>query len=264
MSTHGPENGNGQRLDTRLEEIGRAYEGLEREQPPELLDQAILNKARREVEARPRWTQFGWLHGLTTTAVFVLAFTVVLNQRETAPVEDNIEFDSSPVRLQPERATRSVEMDSAPAEIMEYRASQKAAAPLHIDSLEAAPVEEQEPIAGTLQRQAQKSASAPAKDTPVAELSVDEEMARDDPTREDADFMAVSTSATAGVAEPLAAPPEHAEKKEMRDRPASNDAEARLAEIIRLKQAGDDSWQAALEAFVEAYPDYPLPPELTD
>ena len=54
MSTHGPDNGSGQSLDKGLEDIGRAYSRLERELPPELLDQAILNKARREVETRPR------------------------------------------------------------------------------------------------------------------------------------------------------------------------------------------------------------------
>ena len=264
MSMHGPDNGNGQSLDKGLEDIGRAYGKLEREQPPELLDQAILNKARREVEARPRWTQFGWLHGLTTAAVFVLAFSVVLNQRATAPVEDNIEFDSGPAVPRAEPASRSIEKEAAPIEAMEFRASQESAATLEADSLEAAPVEEQEPIGGMSQRQAQKSAGAPAKAVPATEVAADEEMVLEDAIQEDADFMAVSTSATAGVAEPLAAPPDDAEKKETRDRPVSGEAEDQLAEIIRLKQDGDDSWRAALEAFVEAYPDHPLPPELTD
>ena len=265
MSTHGPDNGNGQPLDKGLEDIGRAYGRLEREQPPELLDQAILNKARRAVEARPRWTQFGWLHGLTTAAVFVLALSVVLNQRETVPVEENIEFDTSPMLLQDEPSTvGSVEMEPVSAERAEYHTLQKSAAAPDVDMLEAAPVEEQEPIGGMLQRQAQKSARAPIQDAPVAEAAADEEIALEDAIREEADFMAVSTSATAGATEPHAAPPEYADKKEVRDRLVGDDVEDQLAEIIRLKQAGDDSWRAALEAFVEKYPDYPLPAELAD
>jgi hypothetical protein len=90
-------------------------------------------------------------------------------------------------------------------------------------------------------------------------------MALDEAIREDATLIPVSAPATTGAAEPLAAAPQTTEKKEeTRDRLVSDDAEDQLAEIIRLRQAGDESWRAALEAFVEAYPDYPLPADLTD
>ncbi|MGD9020668.1 MAG: hypothetical protein PVF46_02645 [Lysobacterales bacterium] len=259
MSTHGPDNGTGQSLDKGLEDVGRAYKGLQQEQPPELLDQAILNKARRELEARPRWTQFGWLHGLTTAAVFVLAFSLILNQHESVPVEENIELDGSDVMPQVAPATEGVERESAPAERLEYRALQKSATAPAAASLEAGPGGRQEPVGGALQRQVQKSATTPALDFREMEVAAEEVIPLDTVKQEDADFMAISAGAAADAAEPVAAPPEHAAKEEVRDRLASDEAEQRLAEILRLKRAGDPTWEAALEAFVEEYPDYPLP-----
>ncbi len=35
-----------------------------------------------------------------------------------------------------------------------------------------------------------------------------------------------------------------------------------LDKIIALKEAGDDSWRAELQAFKQRYPDYPIPPDL--
>ena len=61
-----------------LDKLGQAYGRLDHETPPDLLDQAILNRAHRAVEKKPRWMQFGWLHGLTTAAVFVLAFSILV------------------------------------------------------------------------------------------------------------------------------------------------------------------------------------------
>ncbi len=56
-------------------------------EPPDLIDQAILNRARAAVDkphsSRP-WS-FGWLHALTTTAVIVLGLTLLLQMREQAP-----------------------------------------------------------------------------------------------------------------------------------------------------------------------------------
>ena len=40
--------------------------------------------------------------------------------------------------------------------------------------------------------------------------------------------------------------------------------EQQLQEIILLKQSGDEAWKSALKSFIENYPDYPLPTELSD
>ena len=76
---------NDKSLDDGMGKLSHAYGQLQHEEPPELLDQAILNSAHRAVEKRPHWMQFGWLHGLTTAAVFVLALSLIFNTREPVP-----------------------------------------------------------------------------------------------------------------------------------------------------------------------------------
>ena len=61
-----------------LGKVSQVYGQMPAEEPPELLDQAILNKAHRAVEKQSHWMQFGWLHGLTTAAVVVLAVSIIL------------------------------------------------------------------------------------------------------------------------------------------------------------------------------------------
>ena len=46
---------NDQSLSEGLDKLGRAYEHLPDDEPPELLDQAILNRAHRAVEKTPHW-----------------------------------------------------------------------------------------------------------------------------------------------------------------------------------------------------------------
>src|SRR5210317_2625633 len=86
-------------MDEGLDKLGQAYGRLQQEEPPELLDQAVLNSAHRAVESKPHWMQFGWLHGLTTAAVFVLAFSIILNQREPA-----LDFEDGTISKQPTRS----------------------------------------------------------------------------------------------------------------------------------------------------------------
>ena len=92
-----PNNGeNDQSLRDNLDRLGGAYGQLQHEEPPELLDQAILSSAHRAVEKKPGWLQFGWMHGLTTAAVFVLALSLVFHQREQVPgYQDGLRLDES-------------------------------------------------------------------------------------------------------------------------------------------------------------------------
>lgn len=103
---------NDKSLDKGLDEFGREYGLLERDEPPELLDQAILNSAHRAVEKKPHWMKFGWLHGLTTAAVFVLAFSIILDQPETAPEYESGVRDTAPARLQRERVSKIAVQDA--------------------------------------------------------------------------------------------------------------------------------------------------------
>ena len=97
-------------MDEGLDKLGQAYGQMEHEEPPELLDQAVLNSAHRAVENKPHWMQFGWLHGLTTAAVFVLAFSIILNQREPVPDFEDEMMNNEPrsLRLEKESAGQPV------------------------------------------------------------------------------------------------------------------------------------------------------------
>lgn len=71
-------------------EVRETYARLQSEEldgPPDLLDQAVLNRARAAVEpphsSRP-WS-FGWPHALSTVAVIVLSLTVLIQMREQTP-----------------------------------------------------------------------------------------------------------------------------------------------------------------------------------
>ena len=98
-------------LNDGLDKLGQAYGRLEQEEPPELLDQAILNSAHRAVEKKPHWMKFGWLHGLTTTAVFVLAFSLILNQPESTPVFEDEISNNEPAPVRRDRAAKKQSLD---------------------------------------------------------------------------------------------------------------------------------------------------------
>ncbi|NNE05684.1 MAG: hypothetical protein HKN15_08190 [Xanthomonadales bacterium] len=69
-------------LEQDLKHIEQQYRKLGNDEPPAMLDQAILNKARRAVKshaARP-WS-FGWMHATATAALLVLGLSVILQLR---------------------------------------------------------------------------------------------------------------------------------------------------------------------------------------
>lgn len=71
-------------------EVRETYARLQSQNPdgpPDLVDQAVLNRARAAVDkphsSRP-WS-FGWPHALSTVAVIVLSLTVLIQLREQTP-----------------------------------------------------------------------------------------------------------------------------------------------------------------------------------
>ena len=72
--------------ESRLEEDLRAIRARWRregaEEPPDLLDQAVLNAARRELGGDKGRRRLRWLGGFATAAVVVVAATLVLEQLE--------------------------------------------------------------------------------------------------------------------------------------------------------------------------------------
>ena len=224
---------NDQSLNDGLDKLSHAYGQLDQEEPPELLDQAILNSAHRAVEKKPRWMKFGWLHGLTTAAVFVLAFTVVMDQRESAPVFENGMRSTEPLRLQSEKPARKRAIESRLSSYVQDVMKTKKAEAVNKDMETGDVIHE--------------------------EVSLDEaDYIANAPKLDEAKRQAAPAAVAAA---PLKGPNESgawAREQSMLE------AEQRLQAIIKLKQAGDPGWEAELESFMESYPDYPLPKELKD
>lgn len=265
---------NDKSLDDGLGKLSHAYGQLQHEEPPELLDQAILNSAHRAVEKKPHWMQFGWLHGLTTAAVFVLAFTLIFNTREPVPDYENGMRLNEANGLQREKAARKqspdVQSDDPGMEMKEE--NEKRQDVVHDAPVSAVPQsglmeitagdQAAEPVAGAQrstyvqdgrQAKADNADNDASINEPVLEEVLLDEAVSIDETRERDAISKKSRPAAAAIA-PLTeteAPTE-----------TDPDIEQRLLEIISLKQSGDETWSKQLELFKQDHPDYPLPEEL--
>jgi len=269
-STH--DNGENGRLEKDLDKIGRAYAQLETEEPPELLDLAIRNSARRAVEKKPRRMKFGWLHGLTTAAVFVLALSVVIHQREDQPaIDNNLHFQ----QLQPEPAASPARKQSPATLSGQVRNERQEAADSAEDLVTPAPAapasEPGEDTLGEAYRESrqkvsaipvQPSAAADTDENQVVLEKTAEKKETDKPALESmtdapADAGRAAAAETVVVSAPLPAEPEARSDIDLQ-------AERQLQAIIGMKRNGDERWKAALKTFVENHPGYPLPDELQD
>jgi hypothetical protein len=257
---------NDRSLNEDLDKLGRSYAGLEQDEPPELLDQAILNSAHRALEKKSRWMKFSWVHGLTTAAVFVLALSLIINQREQSPViPDGIEVESlSPPKLDLRAKKPSAETSSNDfRQVKEEKSVSRGDGPR--DTLTTA-VED---------------APAPAESSEVLQESIYATgVSQADPVTNDetdGDRPLETEELVIQEAEPQAGRQEPARVNELREASAiaaspalkalvsdetDSELEQQLLAIIQMKQSGDARWQAELQSFVENYPDYPLPDEL--
>ena len=227
---------NDKSLSAGLDKLSHEYGLLEQDEPPELLDQAILNSAHRAVEKKPHWMKFSWLHGLTTAAVFVLAFSIILNQREQVPDYETGMRNNEPVRLERQKVAKKQSSSQFEEQPKEPGSEMEVKSDYRTDMLQSRP------------------AAAPAREFILEEELMDE-----------ADLMADSPDASAfsKVARPAVVGETAAGEAKARVR-ADSELEQILQAIIKLKQSGDESWKTELESFKESYPDYPLPEELTD
>lgn len=254
---------NDKSLNDDLDKLSGVYGQLEHDEPPELLDQAILNSAHRAVEKKPHWMKFGWLHGLTTAAVFVLAFSIILNQREPVPVFEN-GMRSNELKSEDRRMDMKVISENR-QELL--RSMPAASAPEALEREAAAEDLAQQPV---LEVQSSLDVRAGLlgktdrvdKDAPARELMLEEEL------RDEVDAM-VASPQTATVAKEafsarVAEPAAIVEKARARTDWTDSEAEQRLLDIIKLKQDGNERWETELKLFMESYPDYPLPDELTN
>lgn len=216
-------------LEDDLDTIGQAYRDLGQEEAPALLDQAVLNSAHRAVEKQSHWMQFGWLHGLTTVAVVVLSFTIILQQEDPGP---------------------GLEMVTPPDPAMQSRAENTVS-------------EESMVTTKGFRKEKMLEVQKQDVDIPLEELIPSAEMAdMASPPAALLQTAADEADAASGQAPSLLAEPETRQAMGMAREDA--DAEKELQQILSLKREGDESWQQALEQFIQRYPDYPLPEELAD
>lgn len=218
-----------------LEALARAYRRDETTEPPDLLDQAVLNSARRAAEEKPRRLQFSWVHGLSTAAVVVLAIALYHFQQ---PAPGPLQHPPASSSAQPVHPAAS----QGAAEQKEESGSLGKRQELRIQSFDTA-------TAPLTREDEDGAASAPAAEPTPAEKSLREQALEHAYTTDSATANAVEEAQQSNQPEQLQA------RKDA-------DAETRIKAILALKRAGNDAWRDALRKFTETYPDYPLPEEL--
>lgn len=262
-SSHNNGESNGT-LHDDLEQISRDYKSMEEQEPPELLDQAILSAAHRAVERKPGWMQFGWLHGLTTTAVIVLAISLVWQQKNTSPAFKDAIGPNTPTPLQSQKtanpsAPRATAKSTGPEIKMDENSLSRQKMSISespsILQNEAEPVEtvqsresgDVQVVTGTRlvdEEVAEYRIDADKKETPVRRAFSDEIDSVAEVMEEEVSHQTTGVSVQ-----------EDQQQTELT-------VEEHLAMIIRLKNAGDESWHTKLLEFKKRFPDYPVPEEL--
>ena len=232
------------------EQVEARYRVLEQDQPPAMLDQAILNKARRAVESRPvRPWNFGWMHATATAAVLVLGLTLVLQQRSEIinPVSGqngNVPVKTESVSLPAESEEKDYldstsDLDSRDGEA--FRAPSRQESP-QAESVGAASADKK--ALGKVNEKLDQPAAEPA---PISALKPAERTRA--PVQSASEAEEDLLTAGGDVASDISG--------------GSDDPHKWIAAILELKRAGrDDAWQAELERFRQAFPDFPLPEEL--
>ena len=201
-----------------LEAVRSSWRVLENTEPPDLLDRAVLNTARRELEHHRKRRPWRWLGAFSTAAVVVLALTIVVQQDERPPTpaldkSDGFMLDqAAPAARKREQDRDDYGEKAGPGESTSQ------------------PGAETGGRTGTRTKQSAASPAAPASN--VAAIAIAEDMAR--------------------------APVELEEKADR-----IPEADAWIERLIFLRETQqDEKLISELATFREAYPDYPLPPEL--
>ena len=151
-----------------LETIRAAWQVLQQDEPPKLLDQSVRNQARRALPARRRLRSLHWLGSLATAAVVILAVAIVIQQDQQGPVppvpkSDGFRLDEAADTEERVGETRAIEQDPGSTEIMLQRAAPAAAS-------ERMPPIAEEAVPGVLEEAMEADAAAPAPEDWVERL----------------------------------------------------------------------------------------------
>ena len=226
-------------LDRALEKIGRAWKREPGPEPPELVDLAVLNRARREVLAGKRGRRLRWLGGLATAAVVVLTLSIVVRQDQRpdpapAPAADGLQIEAS--RRDREKSETPSERPQEPPEALSSDPAPQPVEPI--------------PVAPAKRVLQETDAAAQSKETADRAPNIEEKFRRESPLR------AASTEA-----ETLSDRADDDGQKA--DAEGVLSPEAWIERLLQLKESGQAERLAReIAGFREAYPDYPLPPGL--
>lgn len=251
------------------EAVRRAWDELDAPEPPDLVDQAVLNRARAAVEepasgrsSRP-WS-FGWMHTVTTAAVIVLGLTVLLPLRDEAPGRGGPDTPA-PALQRSEMADEILEEESMEVRSVEQQADQpveRRGVRGNLGATAAEPEAETAPAAAPVP--APGAASSPTPTDADAESGPGRQVT---PAERRARTPGAETPVSAADADTVA--PTHLLKDSAERETAGRDdtppdPETWLADIRALIAAGEsEAAQASLDAFRLAYPDHPLPEDLS-
>jgi hypothetical protein len=242
-----------------LDDIQTEYSRLDATDPPDLLDQAVLNIARRELSAGRR-RPLHWIGAFATASVIVLALTIVIQQ------------DREPLEL---RRTNGSKQD-APASVKSRAepVAEREAAETRVNGLEdSSALEGARQSDLMMKRSAETASDADLRsddslsDPESGEAFRNEfdelEMAPRDSARPIEENLAVEQTGRTVIASPTAAAKSVEEKdKSSQDLP---EPEEWIQRLLLLKQSQlDEKLEEELTAFRKAYPNHPLPKELQD
>jgi hypothetical protein len=237
-------------LADELRDIGDRYGRLDKPEPPAMLDQAVLNSARRAVARKSRHPGLAWMPAFATVAVFGIAISLFYQQADDGFIaEPGVEFngkllpqeEQEAFSQQVEKMTEARE-SSATMKVETDRVQSDEAVPTTPESLRARKIGVANEASAVPSRSDFRSADT-AKTAAAGNAERDSRQSQGAPPQ--------PLSLAESVA-PVAI--------ELQDKDA--DATKRLAEILRLKEAGDEAWKEELEKFTRTYPDYDLPEAL--
>ena len=230
-----------QAFENELHAVQAEWDRMESVQPPELVDQAVLNAARRDLAPPRERKSLRWLGGFATATVVVLAVTLML-QQESQLSEPSLQ-DTGAFRSNAEPAVRLEESAALPAEQAPLPAAQPRALTREAKRREqAAPVQP-----GAEQSDAMKSAITPGA------------------VRADRLSMTPGIPAEAGTPQAeLSAAAAVAEEEADHDL-APRGAEDWIRHMLELRDYGQTKRLAGeIAAFRHYYPEHPLPDALVE
>jgi hypothetical protein len=247
--------------------IQSAWSGLEELEPPELIDQAVLNAARRELDARRR-KPLRWIGAFATASVMVLALTIVLQQDHEplkAPRSNGAKLDAvAPLKVQAEARSelqepqedsvsgafndtlpesRAMESGRDQGQLMKQSAAAKR-------ELSAGPEKANQPVAAT--------AEAEFEAVPVTE---GKELSAVQP-KKTAEAEQAMGERVQGLGTATAAAPATEQDEAASTLPNPDEWIQRM--LLLMQSELYEQLEEELAEFKLAYPDHPLPPELED